>query len=194
MVAEILGVVNDAPVASGENYSVSSGASLTVGAPGLLGNDADIDGDSLQAVLVAGPSFGTLVIAPDGSFVYSPQGVPFSTDTFRYQVSDGQAASNVVTVTITMTASGPIVIAPIDPPKPPTPSGWHSISPNGRSGAEAGVGANQPPRCLAYHWSIVSRWKWRRTTTPNAGRSRASWHCSNGPIERLRLWPRSATP
>ncbi len=114
--------VNDSPVASNESYFVSPGTPLSVGAPGLLSNDGDIDGDALQAVLVAGPSFGTLAIAADGSFVYSPQGVPFATDMFSYQVSDGQAGSNVVTVTITMTASGPIVIVPIDPPEPPAPT------------------------------------------------------------------------
>ena len=33
---------------------------LTVAAPGVLGNDSDPDGDPLTAVLVTGPSHGSL--------------------------------------------------------------------------------------------------------------------------------------
>lgn len=113
--------VNDAPVLSGQNYSVGFGTPLTVGAPGLFANASDLDGDVLSIVLVTGPSNGTLTIAPDGSFVYSPGGGLSSTDTFSFQVSDGSASSNVVMVTITTTTTGPIVIVPIDPPPPPTP-------------------------------------------------------------------------
>ncbi len=114
--------VNDAPVATAESYSVSPSAPLTVAAPGLLSNDGDIDGDTLQAVLVTGPNFGSVVIAADGSFVYTPSGAPFETDTFSYQVTDGQGSSNVAVVTITMSASGPILVDPIDPEEPPSPT------------------------------------------------------------------------
>ncbi len=48
------------PVASDGAYTVDEGTSLTVPAPGVLGNDTDPDGDPLTAVLVAGPSSGTL--------------------------------------------------------------------------------------------------------------------------------------
>lgn len=114
--------INDAPVAATESYSVSPSDSLTVLVPGVLNNDSDVDGDSLQAVLVTGPSHGTVVFAPDGSFVYTPNGVPSTTDTFSYLASDGQADSNVVTVTINLNASGPILVDPTDPPQPPTPT------------------------------------------------------------------------
>ena len=36
--------------------------------PGVLGNDTDPDGDALSAVLVSGPSNGTLTLNADGSF------------------------------------------------------------------------------------------------------------------------------
>ncbi len=114
--------VNDAPVLSSQNYSVGPGTPLLVGAPGLLANASDIDGDALSVVLVSGPSYGTLTIAADGSFVYSPGGELNPTDTFSFQVSDGFANSNVVTVTITTTSTGPIVIGPVGPTDPPDPT------------------------------------------------------------------------
>lgn len=114
--------VNHLPVVTAESYSVSPSTPLVVAAPGLLGNDSDPDGDPLQAVLVTGPNFGSVVIAADGSFVYTPQDAFFETDSFSYRASDGQGDSNVVTVTITMTASGPILLDPSDPPEPPAPT------------------------------------------------------------------------
>ena len=45
---------------------------LLVVAAGVLANDTDADGDSLTAVLVGGPSHGTLSLGTDGSFTYTP--------------------------------------------------------------------------------------------------------------------------
>src|SRR5262249_26066628 len=44
--------VNDAPVAANDSYTVAAGATLQVAAPGVLGNDTDVDGDALSAALV----------------------------------------------------------------------------------------------------------------------------------------------
>ena len=41
-------------------------------APGVLANDTDPDGDPLTAVLVTGPSHGTLTLNANGSFTYTP--------------------------------------------------------------------------------------------------------------------------
>src|SRR5439155_22588473 len=46
---------NDAPVAADDNYSLNQDTTLIVSAPGVLGNDTDVDGDSLNAVLVSCP-------------------------------------------------------------------------------------------------------------------------------------------
>src|SRR5207248_2746303 len=46
--------VNDAPVAANDSYSSAEDTPLTVGAPGLLANDTDVDGNGLTAVLVSG--------------------------------------------------------------------------------------------------------------------------------------------
>src|SRR6185436_12843752 len=41
--------LNRAPVAADDSYTMAKNGSLTVTAPGLLGNDTDLDGDSLTA-------------------------------------------------------------------------------------------------------------------------------------------------
>src|SRR5205823_1805970 len=58
--------VNDAPVAGNDSYTTAEDTALTVGAPGVLGNDTDADGDPLTAVLVSGPAHGTLTLNAKG--------------------------------------------------------------------------------------------------------------------------------
>ncbi len=102
--------VNDAPEANGDLYAVDENATLTVGAPGVLGNDDDQDGDALEALLVDGPDHGTLTLDADGSFVYVHDGSETTGDSFTYKASDGVAQSGVTTVTITI---NPINDAPL---------------------------------------------------------------------------------
>ncbi len=95
--------VNDAPVADDDAYSTAEGQALSVDAPGVLVGDTDADGDQLSAAVETDPTHGTLVLQADGSFTYTPSGSFSGQDSFTYQASDGQAASNVATVTITVT-------------------------------------------------------------------------------------------
>ncbi|WP_168219024.1 tandem-95 repeat protein [Limnoglobus roseus] len=81
--------VPDAPVATSDSYDLNQGGTRTVGAPGVLGNDTDPDGDPLTAALVSGPGNGTLTLNPDGSFTYVPAPAFFGTDTFTYAAVDG---------------------------------------------------------------------------------------------------------
>lgn len=71
-------------------------------APGVLSNDSDVDGQALSAVLVAGPSHGTLTLNADGTFNYTPTADYFGTDSFTYMANDGALNSNVATVTLTV--------------------------------------------------------------------------------------------
>ena len=91
--------VNDAPVAHDDAYNTDEDQTLTVAAPGVLGNDTDADGDALTAAEVAPPTHGTLTLNPDGSFEYVPDGNFHGTDSFTYLANDGSADSNVATVT-----------------------------------------------------------------------------------------------
>jgi VCBS repeat-containing protein len=92
--------VNDAPVAVNDEYATDEDVPLTIAAPGILTNDTDIDGDALSAVMVSGPTNGTVIVNPDGSFTYTPNADFNGTDGFSYQVSDGAELSDVATVTI----------------------------------------------------------------------------------------------
>src|SRR2546430_16290873 len=103
--------VNDAPVAANDDsYTTPEDTQLTVSAPGVLANDSDVDGDTLSAVLVSGPSHGTLTLNGDGSLGYMPALNFNGTDSFTYKASDGQAQSGVATATITVT---PVNDAPV---------------------------------------------------------------------------------
>ncbi|WDF57682.1 Ig-like domain-containing protein [Flavobacterium sp. KACC 22758] len=103
--------VNDAPVAVKDGYSVNEGGTLTVvTANGVLSNDTDVEGDALTAILVTGPSHGTLTLNADGSFTYVHDGSETITDSFTYKANDGNLDSNVVTVEITV---NPVNDAPV---------------------------------------------------------------------------------
>ena len=67
---------------------------------GLLGNDVDVDGDRLGAILLGGPSHGSLTLNPNGTFAYVPEVDFVGTDSFTYVASDGVLRSNVARVTI----------------------------------------------------------------------------------------------
>jgi VCBS repeat-containing protein len=95
--------VNDPPVASADDYSTNEDTpQLVVPGPGVLGNDADVDGNLLTAILVAGPSHGSLALNADGSFTYTPDLNYNGPDSFTYKANDGTADSNTVTVTLTV--------------------------------------------------------------------------------------------
>jgi VCBS repeat-containing protein len=96
---------NDGPTAADETYSTAEDTALAVAAPGVLGNDRDPDGDPLNALLVSGPSHGTLALNANGSFSYTPADNFNGSDSFTYRASDGSLASNPATVTITVTAA-----------------------------------------------------------------------------------------
>jgi DNA-binding beta-propeller fold protein YncE len=92
------------PVAVDDGYAVIGGATLTVAAPGVLGNDSDADNDPLTAQLVSGPATG-LTLNANGSFTFTPgEDTAAATVTFTYRAFDGSATSNLATVTITVTA------------------------------------------------------------------------------------------
>src|SRR5207244_287727 len=50
--------VNDPPVAAGDSYSTNEDTTLTVAAPGVLGNDSDIDSATITAIKMSNPAHG----------------------------------------------------------------------------------------------------------------------------------------
>ena len=106
--------VNDAPVAVADHYSTNEDTAATVAAPGVLANDTDVDQDAVTAVLLGGPAHGALGLNADGSFTYTPAANFNGSDSFTYQATDGTAASNVGTVTITVNAVNDLPVAVAD--------------------------------------------------------------------------------
>ena len=93
--------VNDAPVAANDTATTTEETAVS---GSVLGNDTDVDGGSgLAATLGASPSNGTVTLASDGTFTYTPAANFHGTDSFTYTASDGAAVSNLATVTITVT-------------------------------------------------------------------------------------------
>jgi large repetitive protein len=96
--------VNDAPIAVDDSYTTTEDTALSVAAPGILGNDTDVDGGQLTPSVVSPPVNGTVTLdTAIGAFIYTPNPNFNGTDTFTYQVTDGTATSNLATVTLTVT-------------------------------------------------------------------------------------------
>jgi VCBS repeat-containing protein len=94
--------VNEAPLAVADSYTTNEDVALTIAAPGVLANDSDPDaGDTRTAVLLSGPSQGTLTLNADGSFSYTPAANYNGSDSFSYQARDAAGVeSSPVTVSI----------------------------------------------------------------------------------------------
>ena len=96
--------VNDAPTAVDDSYTTTEDTGLTIAAPGVLANDADVEGDTLTAVWDSGPANGVLSLSSNGRFVYTPNADYNGVDSFTYHARDGAANSLVRTVSITVTS------------------------------------------------------------------------------------------
>ncbi|MDQ3331857.1 MAG: Ig-like domain-containing protein, partial [Planctomycetota bacterium] len=92
-----------APFAVNDSYTVSYD-SLTVAAAGVLANDYDYDMNyPLTAVLVTGPTNGSLTLNADGSFTYTPPLGHAGVESFTYKAKDSSnALSSAATVTLTV--------------------------------------------------------------------------------------------
>ena len=64
--------VNTPPVAVNDTYLVEEDRQLIIPISGVLGNDQDADDDALTAILVQPPQSGSLFLAADGAFTYTP--------------------------------------------------------------------------------------------------------------------------
>jgi VCBS repeat-containing protein len=101
--------VADTPVATADNYTTDEDKPLSIAAAaGVLANDTSIEGAPLKATLVAAPSNGTLTLAADGSFIYTPRADFHGSDSFRYYNSDvGGKAEAIVSIVVNAVADAP---------------------------------------------------------------------------------------
>ena len=96
--------VNDAPTARADSFQALRDRTLNVAGAGVLANDDDLDGDPLVAVKESNPAHGSVTLAPDGGFSYTPEAGYVGPDGFSYRASDGTATSPARIVSITVTA------------------------------------------------------------------------------------------
>jgi hypothetical protein len=89
----IVNPVNDPPVPAVFSVRGMEDADLTLPPLGF-----DMDGDALSYILLSQPAFGTLLLG--SPHTYRPISNFFGSDSFTFQVSDGQATSVVSRLTI----------------------------------------------------------------------------------------------
>ncbi len=76
----------------------------------VLGNDTDVDGDTLVLTGATDPAHGSVAAFADGTVVYTPDPDFHGTDSFNYTISDGNGGTDTATVTITV---DPVNDAPV---------------------------------------------------------------------------------
>ncbi len=93
---------NDGPVASDDSLSGTEDGTITFSAADLLGNDSDVDGDTLSISAFEQPEHGTIVDNNDGTFTFTPDENWNGETNFTYTVSDGEGGTDTATVSITV--------------------------------------------------------------------------------------------
>ncbi len=104
--------VNDRPSASDDRASTME--DLKVEIP-VLGNDTDLDGDSLHVQSVSRPAHGAADAAVDRmSISYAPDADYFGTDAFTYVIADAGGLTDTAIVRVTVTAVNDVPLASDD--------------------------------------------------------------------------------
>ncbi|MDF1575012.1 MAG: Ig-like domain-containing protein [Bacteroidales bacterium] len=96
-----LPLFNSPPIGLADTFHLNPGDILEPGPEmGLLRNDFDIDGNTMQVRLPFGSitGHGSLFLHPDGSFLYDPDPGFQGSDFFMYYLEDGAASSALVPV------------------------------------------------------------------------------------------------
>ncbi|MEZ4265753.1 MAG: Calx-beta domain-containing protein [Myxococcota bacterium] len=92
------------PVGEPDDFTLDEDAVLDALAPGVLVNDGDADGGTLSAAVASAPAVGTLALAANGGFTWTPPSNFNGPASFTYTVSDGTNTSAPVLVSIGVNA------------------------------------------------------------------------------------------
>jgi VCBS repeat-containing protein len=110
LVAVHVDPVNDGPACPSQCLVTNEDVPLS----GVLAA-SDADGDALSFLLVDGPAHGTLALATDGHYVYTPAKDWNGDDSFRVTVSDGNSAPVTLVVSVRVDAvNDPPVAGPVE--------------------------------------------------------------------------------
>ncbi len=102
--------VNDAPVAANDTATTNEDSSVTIT---VLGNDSDVDGDTLSVASVSSPKNGTAQVS-NNKVEYTPDANYHGNDSFTYGISDGNQGTATATVSVTVTSVNDIPVATND--------------------------------------------------------------------------------
>jgi gliding motility-associated-like protein len=92
-------IPNEPPVAENDDYTTNEDTSIS---GTVADNDTDPEGDNLTFTAVGGPSNGTIVFNPDGTFTYTPDANYFGDDFVEYTVCDDAGGCDNATLNITV--------------------------------------------------------------------------------------------
>ena len=95
---------NQAPVAKDDAASTTEGSAVTID---VLANDTDSDNDPLTVMGATGSLYGTTTVNGDNTVKYTHNGSSTETDSFTYEISDGNGGTASATVTVDVTAPPP---------------------------------------------------------------------------------------
>ena len=100
------GTSNFPPIANPDSYLIGHDRALVVKAPGILANDSSNPaGHKLTALLLSGPTHGTLKLYANGYFKYRPAAGYTGSDSFTYAARDGGSTSDPTMVSLNVLAS-----------------------------------------------------------------------------------------
>jgi hypothetical protein len=105
-----VGPVNHPPEVTDESSVLEED---TTGFIAILANDTDVDGDVLSATIAQGPAHGVVNLDALGAATYVPEANFNGSDSFTYEVTDGNGGSGLGTVFITVL---PVNDAPVPGP------------------------------------------------------------------------------
>ena len=101
--------VNDPPRANDDTIVTQEDTPvLTID---VLGNDTDIDNDTLTVTVISQGTNGSVTIDPDGTLSYSPNENFYGSDVFNYTISDEKGITDTanVNVTVKMVNDAPVI-------------------------------------------------------------------------------------
>jgi len=93
---------NDPPLAANDAATTAEDTPLTIAPAALLGNDSDLDGDTLTVTAVGAAVNGSVAIVA-GNVVFTPAANYNGPASFTYTVSDGNGGTSTATVNVTVT-------------------------------------------------------------------------------------------
>ena len=99
--------VNDNPAARPDTASTPEDMAVTLSAAALLGNDSDVEGNTLGIISVQDPINGTVMLV-SGAVVFTPDANYNGPASFTYTVADGQGGLATATVNV--------LVIPVDDP------------------------------------------------------------------------------